>query len=355
MRSGSFAFFRLAAMIGVAFLVAYVYVRWSAPAGPSSASGDAATASVEHAAPATRKAEARVEQAPSEPPAAAPAAPADSASTDSGSAGEPAANAPAHTGTLPAETRVAEPARAPTTSDVIAPPPATDAALVVDAQKLRQLMDRGTPGLSAKTDLDRVKGMRLVGIAAALGSASARRLVVQEFPHSAVVRAVVPPADVIRDALDPFTGDPAAGSDSAPFAALATYFASRKALPTFAAYLVDAVRDDRRLQSRERLNPAFDALAGVSGACVAMARIIAVPHSDSPPECPTEFRDRVLAHVRAAGATGRDAAARRIALTLMQRLDSPPGAPRVAGSGGAAGAPSPAARSRDPRTSGNRR
>ncbi len=345
MRSGSFAFFRLAALVGVAFLVAYVYVRWSTPSQAPAASVGALTSPAEQA-PVPRKAEARIEPTPAEVPVGR----ASSALT-----AETTSDAPTHTGTLSAQTRAADPARVVVTSDVIAPPPGTDAALAIDAQKLRQLMDRGSAGLSAKADVERVKGMRLVGIAAALGSASARRLVVQDFPHSAVVRAVVPPADVIREALDPFTGDSAAASDPASFAALATYFGSRKALPTLAAYLVDAIRDDRRLQSRERLSPAFDALAGVSGACVAMARIIAVPHSDGPPECPAEFRDRVLAYVRQAGAIGRDAAARRIALTLMQRLDTPTGAPRVAGGAETQAPRAPASRSKEPRTSGNRR
>lgn len=343
MRQGSLPVIRLAVVLAAGIAAGVVFLHPSAlpflaSAPPRAVSAAPAPAPAQ--APATAAlppdlAAARAAARPSAGETTAPLAVAQQVAPDEKAA--PSVD-PAPTGALnPGESAGAVAAR----PEIIAPPPGTDAKLA-DPQRLRILLDHGVVGLSANADIERVKGMRLVQIAAALGYEPARTMIVQEFPRSPVVRAVVRPADAIRDALDPFTGD-AAAADPAPFAALVAYFGERRALPTLGAYLVDAMRDDRRLQAPERLNQMFDVLARVPGACLAMARIIAVPH-ESGTECPAEFRQRVLSFVRAAGPTGRDADARRIAAAALDRLDGAPGRSQAADSVPARRAPKAARR-----------
>jgi hypothetical protein len=342
MRQGSLPVIRLAVVLAAMIAAGIVFFHPSALPFLASAPARAVSAAPAPAAaqaPATVAlppdlAAARAAVRPSAGETAAPSVVAQQLAPD-GKAAPPLDPAP--TGALTPDEKVDRSGVA-ARPELIAPPPGTDSKLAPgDPQRLRILLDHGVVGLSANADIERVKGMRLVQIAAALGYEPARTMIAQEFPRSPVVRAIVPPADAIRDALDPFTGD-AAAADPAPFAALAAYFGERRALATLGAYLVDAVRDDRRLQAAERLDAMFDVLARVPGACLAMARIIAVPHQNGT-ECPAEFRQRVLAVVRAAGPTGRDADARRIALAAMDRLDGAPATSQSANSGPARRAP----------------
>jgi hypothetical protein len=74
------------------------------------------------------------------------------------------------------------------------------------------------------------------------------------YPHDAV-RAATPAPDAIRYTLDVFTGEGARSNNTdQPFITLATYLAERKGLATFATHVVEAIRDDRRLQAATSLD-----------------------------------------------------------------------------------------------------
>jgi len=81
------------------------------------------------------------------------------------------------------------------------------------------------------------------------------------------VRATAPGPDAIRYTLDVFTGEGARSVNTdQPLIALAAYLAERKGLATFATHLVEAIRDDRRLQAVASLDLMIKALAVVRGA-----------------------------------------------------------------------------------------
>jgi hypothetical protein len=91
-------------------------------------------------------------------------------------------------------------------------------------------------------------------------------------------------------------------------------------LATFAAHVVEAIRDDRRLQAVASLDLILKSLAVVRGACMAVARDVSGTAPGS--ECPPSIRDRIIAHVRAAGLAGREDDARRNALRELDQLGS---------------------------------
>jgi hypothetical protein len=206
-------------------------------------------------------------------------------------------------------------------------PYGTPLALQVDPRRLRALMDQGEAAYrSGAGEVAQAEGARLIQISAALGYGPARRLTVRDYPRVRLMRMVTPSPDVVRYALDAFTGGVAASAElERAFGALVIYFADRKELAALATHLIEAIRDDTRLQFDGRLALLFDALSQVDGACPAIARAVAAARSVA--ECRPELMQQVITRARAAGVHGREIDSRRNAMWLMEQLnnDTDPG------------------------------
>ena len=215
------------------------------------------------------------------------------------------------------------PDRAAAAANMVQPPPGTPLALAgVDPRLLRALADRGIAAYGAgSTEVERTEAAHRVQIAAALGYGPARALIARDYPGVPAMRAAAPAPDAIRYALDAFTGEGARSvSTNQPFIALTTYFAQAKGSATFATSVVEAIRDDRRLQAVASLDLIVKSLAVVPGACLAVAREVSGTAPGS--GCPPSVRDRIMARVRTAGLAGREDDARRNALRELDQLGS---------------------------------
>jgi hypothetical protein len=194
-----------------------------------------------------------------------------------------------------------------------------------------------------------IEGARRIQIAASLGYGPARRMIVREFARGRLLRSVVPAPDAVRYSLDGFTSTaPMSPPKLAPgvqrpplgaqreqyqppspeavqaFVALAKYFAGRQEQAAYATYLVEAIRDDARLQIERRLAPAFEALASVEGMCAAIARSVAAGREAPAADCGPALRQRAIARARTARAVGREYESRRQALWMLEQIDGTP-------------------------------
>jgi len=209
-------------------------------------------------------------------------------------------------------------------AQMVAPPQGTPNALLgTDPRRLRALMHRGFAIYQrAPTQIQQVEGIRLIQIAAVLGHGPSRDLLAREYSRSRLVRSVVPAADAIRYALDVFTGDPAAAKNTTyAFRMLVVYYSEEKALNLLATNVVEAIGDDSRLQVVKRLDPLFESLVPIMGACASVARIVNVQRNPGQ-DCPTPLRHAVVTYARTAPPVGRDPSSRRHALAQVEQLDT---------------------------------
>jgi hypothetical protein len=84
--------------------------------------------------------------------------------------------------------------------------------------------------------------------------------------------------------------------------------------------VIEAVRDDARLQKGNSLDQLFETLAQVGSACQAIARAVSAPRAVDFSKCPAALKMSVLTSVRSAGPVYRDDRARRQALSLIEKL-----------------------------------
>jgi hypothetical protein len=230
---------------------------------------------------------------------------------------------------------------------MVAPPFGTPLDMQADPRRLRALMEAGEAAYTNATDdAKQVEGARRIQIAATLGYAPARRLIVRDYVRARPLRSAVPAPDAVRYSLDAFTAvaiapprklapgvqrpPPGARREEyqlpapeliAAFVALARYFAGRQEQAAYATHLVEAIRDDARLQIDRRIAPLFDALANVEGACAAVARNVAGQREAPVSGCGPEMRQRVIARARSARAVGREFESRRQALWLLDQIE----------------------------------
>jgi hypothetical protein len=208
---------------------------------------------------------------------------------------------------------------------MVAPPLGTPLALLgTDPRRLRTIMDGGLAAYQrAPTEAQQIDGVRRMQIAAVLGYGPARDLIALEYSRSRIVRSAVAASDAVRYALDVFTGDPVASKNTTyAFRMLVLYYAEQKALGSLATNVVEAIIDDRRLQFAKRLDPLFDSLVPIPGACAAAARAINMARTSGGPECPPPLRQAVVNFARTAAPIGRDPSSRRQALAQVERLGS---------------------------------
>lgn len=144
----------------------------------------------------------------------------------------------------------------------------------VEPSRLREIYERGEAAMERAASPDeQAAAARQVYVAAALGYSPARAFIAREYPRSAAVRAAVPAPDAVRFSLDPIASSADAGAG--PFTVLVTaYFAGRGELAGYAEDLLDALSDDRRLQSDAAIDGLLHELSRVAGACIAVSRAV---------------------------------------------------------------------------------
>ncbi len=216
-------------------------------------------------------------------------------------------------------------------ADMVQPPFGTALALMADPRQLRAITIRGVTAYeSATNEGAQVQALRLIHVAAALGYGPARDLILANFASGRLMRSAVPAPDAVRYALDVFTGGSKKFKDpDRAFVPLARYYGQRGELESFATHVVEAIRDDARLQKGKVLDWVLQSMAGVPGSCQSLARVIAAPRSDDYGQCPLALKMRLLTHIRSAGPDYREDNARRQALAVIAKLADTPAAAEI--------------------------
>ncbi len=182
-------------------------------------------------------------------------------------------------------------------------PPDTESKLQdVDPRTLRAIFQRGRAAMQSNySDETTSEGARLVNIAAILGYEPARMRIVDEYPRSSLFRSTVSSAEAVRFSLDPLfmSGEQSEGS-RAFLVLLASYFSGRQALAGYATDLLAALRDDRRLQSEDRVQTLLELLARVHGACTAIAFAVVKARTVTGPECSPGLNLQIENYLRTA-------------------------------------------------------
>jgi hypothetical protein len=186
---------------------------------------------------------------------------------------------------------------------MIPAPPGIDSKLKdVDPRTLRAIFQRGrTARQSNSDDATSADDARLINIAAIPGYEPARALITMEYPRS-FIRYNVSSAEAVRTFL----------------VLLAAYFSGRQALADYAANLLVALRDDRRLQREDRVQTLLELLAHVPAACTAIAFAVVKARTVTGPECSPGLRLQIENYLRANTALGVEAESRRQALRLLE-------------------------------------
>jgi len=198
------------------------------------------------------------------------------------------------------------------------PPGAAREAPRIDPRRIRMIVDRGVVEYaSAKTEGDRARGARLIQTAALVGYPPARDLLARNYPQSEAVRSVVPAKDVIRYALVPVMA--AASEDSKQiFLALGQHFAVQGQLDVFATKILELLRGDSRPQLIHRVDTLVDLLAGVPGACGALARLVPGADKAADQECSFSENLRKFIETTRPSAAEEEESKRRGLLMLNQ-------------------------------------
>lgn len=212
---------------------------------------------------------------------------------------------------------------------MIPAPPETETALQgIDPRRLRTSLERGMAAMQKFTDDEpigggsddekKIEGARLVNAAASLGYEPARTLIARDYARSHILRSAVSASDAVRYSLDPLFASGAPGEGARALTLLAAYFSGRQELGAFAVYIVEALRDDRRLQTEDRIKFLLSQLAHVRGACMAISRAIAPTRIATGEDCPPVLQQQVQLFVRVAAPAGREAESRRQASRLLE-------------------------------------
>ena len=215
---------------------------------------------------------------------------------------------------------------------MIPAPPETELALQgIDPRRLRASFQRGTaamqryvddePMVDGSHDEQKIEGARLVNVAAILGYEPARALIARDYPRSHIIRSALSANEAVRYSLDPLftSGTPSDGNRALGLTLLAAYFSGRHELGTFAVYIIEALRDDRRLQTVDRINFLLNQLAHVRGACIAISRAISPTRIQIGEDCAPALQQEIQLFVRVAAPTGREADSRRQALSMLHK------------------------------------
>lgn len=204
--------------------------------------------------------------------------------------------------------------------DAIPVPETSDPAAQIDVRRVLKLMNAGVIKYASDQDeANKVKGAKLIQIAALLGYQTARNLIVVNYPQAASVRIAVPAPDVILYAADLLTRR----DDADPqFVALANYFTKRGESVAFGKIMVDVVRDNARLRESEHLEVLFNTLRRVPGACSTIKRVVLGDPAIDENDCSDTLRQAILIYAKAKGPAGLESDAQDRGLELMQKADA---------------------------------
>ena len=86
---------------------------------------------------------------------------------------------------------------------------------------------------------------------------------------------------------------------------LAAYYSGRHELEVFAVSIMEALRDDRRLQTEDRIKSLLTQLAGVRGACMTIIRAITPARALTGGECSPALAQQMELYVHVAAPAGR--------------------------------------------------
>lgn len=195
-----------------------------------------------------------------------------------------------------------------------AKPPPQD----IEPSRLQGIYGRGEEAMerAAGSPDQQAAGARLVYIAAALGYPPARAFITREYPRSPAIRAVVPAPDAVRYSLDAIADS--ADADAPTFMVLVTaYFAGRDELASYSQYLLDALDDDRRLQSDASINSLLHELSRVAGACVAVSRAVVHARIIAGSGCPALLKLQLEYYLSHHAPNGAAAESRRKAFKML--------------------------------------
>lgn len=184
--------------------------------------------------------------------------------------------------------------------------------------RLRAAFVRGAAILnSPAADDQKIAGARLVYAAAVFGYAPARALIAREYPTSPIIRFAVPAPDAVRFSLDALIAPTNASSDRF-MVLLIAYFSGKAGLIAYSRYLLDAIGEDRRLQSDDAINRLQERLAHVSGSCLAVAHTLVHVRIVSGAACSRTLKLQIEAYLVHPQPSRHDAESRASALRILQ-------------------------------------
>jgi hypothetical protein len=211
---------------------------------------------------------------------------------------------------------------------MIPAPPEIELALQkIDPRRLRASFQRGRAAMQKYTDdepveegsnnLQKIDGARLVNVAAIFGYEPARALIARDYPRSHIIRLAVSANEAVRYSLDSLFiyGAPTESNRALTF--LATYYSGRHELDAFAVSIMEVLRDDRRLQTEDRIKFLLTQFARIRGACMAITRAISPARILTGAECSPALQQQMQLFIQVAAPAGREAESRRQALSIL--------------------------------------
>ncbi|SDB31856.1 tetratricopeptide repeat protein [Bauldia litoralis] len=219
-------------------------------------------------------------------------------------------------GPLPDEDVVA--AEGPTSAETATTLPVA----LVDRVRDRVFMAAMRKDLTEAERNDVITGLNAL---AAYGDIPARWALVRNYHQASFIRDIVTAAEITRYGLDILVTRPE-GVEKAEFEFVFDLTAMHEAgtLDAFGAGVVDAVRDDQRLQDPLTLGSITQQFIFAPGACDAIqpAMQAAGASVDGDDGCGEVVMQALIAFARSAGASGVDARAREAAAAELARLDA---------------------------------
>ena len=184
--------------------------------------------------------------------------------------------------------------------------------------RLRAAFVRGAAILnSSAADDQKTAGARLVYAAAVFGYKPARALIAREYPSSPIIRSAVPAPDAVRFSLDALIAPTNVSSDRF-MVLLIAYFSGKAELIAYSRYMLDAMGEDRRLQSDDAINRLQERLAHVSGSCLVVAHTLVHVRIVSGAACSRTLKLQITAYLAHPQPSGRDAESRASALRILK-------------------------------------
>jgi TPR repeat protein len=179
-----------------------------------------------------------------------------------------------------------------------------------------------------KADRPKLEALSQLNVLARYGDIAPRWALIRNYHQSKVVRKIVTPAEITRYSLDILVTKP----DMAEKAEIEVVFVVSQIdmdgkIGVFADAVIDAIRDDARMQDALTLGGVMKQFIFMPGACDAMltaARKAGIDGMGSD-GCDDASRDALLSHAKTKGPAGTDLAARQSAMAELKAMDEEAG------------------------------